>query len=208
VGATQALTGERYGFVQFDLAETARIDAVLGPPLEALEERQPASVCAVNNAATVDVVGTFGRLTASEIAAPLAVNLRWRSRTCFCRVFADADMPRRVINVSSGAAQTALSGEAIYCVAKAGIEMLTLTLAADQQAPNFRAITVRPGVIDTDMQMHARSQPPDMLPSVGLFQDFHRAGRLVAPAVVASKIASRLVVSDVEHGRTYSYQDL
>jgi benzil reductase ((S)-benzoin forming) len=91
---------------------------------------------------------------------------------------------------------------------KAGIEMLTLTLAADQQAPNFRAITLRPGVMDTDMQLHARSQPPNILPSVGLFQDFHRGGRLVAPAVVASKIASRLVLSDVEHGRTYNYQDL
>jgi NAD(P)-dependent dehydrogenase (short-subunit alcohol dehydrogenase family) len=198
--------GERYVFVQFDLADTARIDAVLGPALAALEERQPASVCLVNNAASVDVVGTFGRLAASEIAAALAVNLAApvALANLFCRVFADADVPRRVINVSSGAARTALSGEAVYCVAKAGIEMLTLTLAADQQAPSFRAITVRPGVMDTDMQLHARSQPPDILPSVGLLKEFHRAGRLVAPAVVASKIASRLVISDVEHGRTYS----
>jgi hypothetical protein len=58
--------------------------------------------------------------------------------------------------------------------------------------------------MDTDMQLHARSQPADILPSVELFKEFHRAGWLVAPAVVASKIASRLVVSDVEHGRTYS----
>jgi NAD(P)-dependent dehydrogenase (short-subunit alcohol dehydrogenase family) len=49
--------GERYVFVQFDLADTARIDAVLGPALAALEERQPASVCLVNNAASADVVG-------------------------------------------------------------------------------------------------------------------------------------------------------
>jgi NAD(P)-dependent dehydrogenase (short-subunit alcohol dehydrogenase family) len=205
-GSNPALEGERYVFVQFDLADTARIDEVLGPALEALKERHPASVCLVNNAATVHVVGTFGRLAAREIAAALAVNLAApvALANLFCRVFADAAMPRRVINVSSGAAQTALSGEAVYCVAKAGIEMLTLTLAADQQAPSFRAITVRPGVMDTDMQLHARSQPADILPSVELFKEFHRAGWLVAPAVVASKIASRLVVSDVEHGRTYS----
>jgi len=205
-----ALTGERYVFVQFDLADTARIDAVLGPALEALKDRQPASVCLVNNAATVDVVGTLGRLVASEIASALAVNLAApvALANLFCRVFVDADLPWRVINVSSGAAQTALPGEAVYCVAKAGIEMLTLALAADQQAPNFRAITVRPGVMDTDMQLHARSQPPDVLPSVELFKDFHRERRLVAPAVVAAKIASRLVVSGVEQGRTYSYQDL
>jgi NAD(P)-dependent dehydrogenase (short-subunit alcohol dehydrogenase family) len=81
-------------------------------------------------------------------------------------------------------------------------------LAAELPAPNFRAITVRPGVMDTDMQLHARSQPPELLPSVELFKEFHRERRLVAPAAVASKIASRLIIGDVEHGHTYSYQDL
>jgi benzil reductase ((S)-benzoin forming) len=205
-----ALIGERYVFVRFDLVDIARIDAVLAPALEALKEREFASVCLLNNAATVDAVGTIGRLAASEIASALAVNLTApvALANLFCRVFADAEIPRRVINISSGAAQTTLPGEAVYCVAKAGIEMLTRALAADLQAPNFRAITLRPGVMDTDMQLHARSQPPDLLPSVELFKGFHREGRLVAPAVVASKIASRLVVGDVEHGHTYSYQDL
>lgn len=98
-----ALTGERYVFVQFDLADTARIDAVLGPALQGLKERRPASVCLVNNAATVDAVGPLGRLAAGEIAAALAVNLAAAVALAnlFCRVFADAEMPRRVINVSS-----------------------------------------------------------------------------------------------------------
>jgi benzil reductase ((S)-benzoin forming) len=126
----------------------------------------------------------------------------------FCRIFADAHMTRRVINVSSAAAQSPLPGEAVYCAAKAGIEMLTRVLAAEQQEPGFRAIAVRPGVMDTDMQVHARSQPPDVLPSVEVFKDFHRDGRLVAPAVAASKIVARLVVGDVENGRTYGYHEL
>jgi benzil reductase ((S)-benzoin forming) len=126
----------------------------------------------------------------------------------FCRIFADPGTARRVINVSSGAAQNALPGESVYCVAKAGMEMLTRALAAEQQAATFRAITIRPGVIDTDMQVFARSQSPDVLPSVELFRGFHRDGRLVPPAVVAAKIVAKLVVGDVEHGRTYSYQEL
>ena len=205
-----ALIGERYLFVQFDLADTARVDAVLAPPLEALKERQLASVCLLNNAASVDALGTLGRLAVNEIASALAVNLAApvALANLFCRVFADPEIPRRVINISSGAAQTALPGEAVYCVAKAGIEMLTRALAAESQAPNFRAITVRPGVMDTDMQLHARSQPPELLPSVELFKEFHREGRLVAPAAVVSKIASRLVIGEVEHGHTYNYQDL
>lgn len=205
-----ALAGERYWFVRFDLADPADIDTALAPALEGLKERRPVSVCLLNNAATVGPVGTLGWLAACEITSALAVDLAAAVALAnlFCRVFADAEMPRRIINVSSGAAQTALPGEAVYCVAKAGIEMLTRALAAEQQAASFRAITVRPGVIDTDMQVFARSQPPDVLPSVELFKGFHRDGRLVAPAVVASKIVTRLVAGNVEHGRTYSYQEL
>jgi benzil reductase ((S)-benzoin forming) len=208
--SNSAFTSDRYRFVHFDLADCAGIDTTLAPALEGLNDRWPASVCLLNNAATVAGVGTMGRPGAGEITSALAVNLAApvALANLFCRVFTDAEMTRRVINVSSGAAETALPGEAVYCVAKAGIEMLTRALAAEQQAPTFRAITVRPGVMDTDMQVFARSQPPDVLPSVELFKDFHREGRLVAPRVVASKIVTRLVVEDVEHGRTYSYQAL
>jgi hypothetical protein len=62
--------------------------------------------------------------------------------------------------------------------------------------------------MDTDMQAHARSQPSDVLPGAGLLGESQRQGWLVAPAVMASKIVSRLVVGDVEHGRAYGYREL
>ncbi|HEV8258142.1 MAG TPA: SDR family NAD(P)-dependent oxidoreductase [Casimicrobiaceae bacterium] len=204
------LSGERYRFVPFDLTNAARVDEILGPAFSALADTKPASACLLNNAATAGPVGTLGRLAAGEIASSIAVNLAAvvTLTNLFCRVFADPALPRRVINVSSGAAQTALAGESVYCAAKAGMEMLTKALAVEQQAPGFRAITVRPGVIDTEMQAFARSQSRDVLPSVDLFLGFHRDGRLVAPEVVAAKIVGKLVEADVEHGRTYNYQEL
>jgi len=204
------LIGNRYRFLELDLADAVHVATTVAPAFEALKERRPASVCLLNNAATVSPVGTLGQLAADEIMSALSVNLAAvvTLANVFCRVFTDEAMARRVINVSSGAAEHALQGEAVYCVAKAGVEMLTRTLAAEQQAPTFHAITVRPGVIDTDMQLFARSQTPDVLPSVELFKGFHSQGRLVAPSVVASKIVSRLVVGDVENGRTYTYQEL
>jgi benzil reductase ((S)-benzoin forming) len=178
--------------------------------LEDLRACRPASVCLLNNAATVNSTGILGRLEAGEITSALATNLTAAVALAnlFCRVFADTEVARRIINVSSGAAETALPGEAVYCVAKAGIEMLTRALAAEQQAPTFRAITLRPGVMDTDMQTFARSQPPDVLPVVELFKGFQREGRLVPPELVASKVVTRLVVGDIDHGRTYSYSEL
>jgi benzil reductase ((S)-benzoin forming) len=170
--ANRGLERDRYRFAQIDLADSAAIDSILAPAFADLRLVRPASVCLVNNAATVDSIGMLGRLAASEIASALATNLTATVALAnlFCRVFADSELPRRVINVSSGAADTALQGEAVYCVAKAGVEMLTRTLAAEQQAPAFRAITLRPGVMDTDMQTFARSQPPDVLPVIDLFK--------------------------------------
>jgi benzil reductase ((S)-benzoin forming) len=112
------------------------------------------------------------------------------------------------VNISSGAATNTLLGEGVYCVAKAGMEMLTRMLAAEEQAATFRAVTVRPGVIDTDMQTFARSQSAEVLPSVDMFKGFHRDGRLVPPEVVAAKIVEKIVVGAVERGRTYTYQEL
>jgi benzil reductase ((S)-benzoin forming) len=210
--ANSELTADHYRFVHVDLGHPERIDSAIGPAFEHLKEGRPVarSVCLVNNAAAVEGVGTLGRLTASDISSALAVNVSAAVALAnlFCRVFTDAETTRRVINVSSGAAETALPGEAVYCVAKAGVEMLTRALAAEQQTSTFRAITLRPGVMDTDMQAFVRSQPPEVLPSVELFKGFHREGRLVEPTLVASKTVTRLIIGDVDQGRTYSYQDL
>ena len=205
-----ALAGSQFRFAHFDFAAAARIDEALLPELSALARKSPASICLLNNAATVGPLGMLGTLAAADAAAALAVNLVAvvALANLFCRVFADAAQPRRVINISSGAAQTALPGESLYCVAKAGMEMLTRALAVEQTAPLFRAISVRPGIIDTDMQRIARSQSREVLPHVDMFREFHSQGRLVSPDVVAAKIVDKLVRGDVEHGRTYSYQEL
>jgi NAD(P)-dependent dehydrogenase (short-subunit alcohol dehydrogenase family) len=204
-----SLIGQRYQFARFDLSELTGLDMTLTPLLQALKARRPASVSLVNNAAGGSF-GVLGRRTADDITYELTVNLVAVVAlvNVFCRIFDDAQMPRRVLNVSSGAARTPLPGMGVYCVAKAGVEMLTVALATEHQEPTFRAIAVRPGVMDTGMQADARSQPPDLLPCVELFQGLHRRGQLTPPAVTASKIVTRLIVGDVEHGRIYTYEDL
>ena len=204
------LAGDRYRFISFDLADAADTRKALEPSFRELAAAKPDSVCLINNAAVAGPVGVLGRLEDAGSTGSLVVNLLAPIARCnlFCAVFADAGLTRRIINVSSGAAQTALPGEGLYCVAKAGLEMLTRVLAAEQTADGFRAVSVRPGIIDTEMQLVARSQSPDALPCVDMFREFHSQGRLVPPDVVAEKIVGKLVLCDVEHGRTYAYQEL
>jgi len=199
-----------YRFVRCDLGETATITDITRPVFDAIAGERPQTVCLINNAATIAGVGVLGALAPADIASSLAVNLVAPAvlANLFCAVFDDDTVERRIINVSSGAAQSTLAGESLYCIAKAGLEMLTRTLAAEHASARFRAITVRPGIIDTAMQTFARTQSKTTLPSVDLFKDFYASGKLVSPDVVARKIVDRLVVASVEQGRTYSYAEL
>jgi len=176
----------------------------------AIASEQPSRVCLINNAATLEPVGVLGTTEADHVATSITVNLTAPVILAgvFCHVFRSDATERRIINVSSGAAHSAIAGEALYCIAKAGLEMLTRAIAAEQASPTFRAISLRPGIMDTAMQSYARTRPKDTLPSVELFKGFHAERQLVAPDVVARKIVDRLVLAPVEHGRTYSYREL
>jgi len=204
------LTGPNYRFAKADLAQASGIDAALEAPFADLAAAHPDYVCLINNAAVGTPVGVHGTMTSGEIAASLAVNLAAPAALCnlFCRTFADEGVERRIVNISSGAASNAMPAMSSYCAAKAGLEMLTRALASERHGDNFRAITVRPGIIATGMQEFMRSQPKEVLPGVALFEGFHKSGQLVPPDITASVIVAKVVDGPVEHGRTYTYQEL
>ena len=208
--SASTLGGPSYDFVACDLSKTLDIDAALTPAFRAIADAGPEFVCLINNAAVAGPVGTIGSLEGSALTASMAANLvaPIAMANLFCRFFVGDAQVRRIINVSSGAADSPLPGGGPYSIAKAGLEMLTRQLAAEHDAATFRAITVRPGVIDTDMQTFMRTQPSETLPSVELFKGFHRDHRLVAPDTVAAKIVDKLVQGDVEQGHTYNYREL
>jgi len=61
-----------------------------------------------------------------------------------------------IINVSSGAAHRPLEGWSAYCAAKAGLAMLTRSIALET-AGRVRIFGFSPGTIDTDMQVKIRA---------------------------------------------------
>ena len=204
------LDGGRFRFVDCDLAVPGRIAAAVDPVLCELAAAKPAAVTLINNAAVAWPVGRVGRLDDREAEAAIATNVVAPLALCnaFLRAFPDDAIPRRIINISSGAAQSAIAGSAVYSMSKAALEMLTRAVVAEHAAPAFRCISLRPGIFETGMQAYMRSHDPEDFPSVGLFRGFKDNALLKAPEEVAARIVDRLVAADVEHGRTYAYQDL
>ena len=204
------LAGDRYRFVALDLANIEAIEPALEPAMRELEQARPTLAVLVNNAATAGPIGVAGGLGVRELEASLAINLAAPIALAdlFCRVFAETRCDRRIVNISSGAAAQAIPGIGVYSVAKAGLEMLSRAVASEQGAGGIRAVSLRPGILDTDMQVFVRSHDERSLPSIGMFRDFHATGQLVAPDVAAEKIVDAIVLGPIEQGGTYSYADL
>jgi benzil reductase ((S)-benzoin forming) len=212
VGRTESakLSGKLYQHANCDLAQPTLIAAAVTPALRRLAAHRPTAVTLFNNAAVPTPTGLFGHLDAAEIATAIAVNVTapMVMADLFFRSFGDDALERRIINVSSGAAQTALAGSAAYAMSKAALEMLTRSIAVECTAPRFYCISVRPGIFETGMQAYMRSRDPSEFPSVGVFRGFKENRLLKDPAEVAAKIVEKLVLGKVENGRTYTHVDL
>jgi len=206
--SSMKLRGERYRFAECDLSKPSLVAASVAPGLRELADLKPRAATLINNAAVASPAGVLGAVDAAAIETALATNLTAPMvlTDLFCRAFPDASVARRVINVSSGAAQSAIAGSAAYCASKAGIEMLTRSLAADH--PDIESIAVRPGIFETGMQAYLRSLNPAEFPSVALFRGFKTNGLLKEPSQVASRIVDRLVIGPVEQARVYTHVDL
>ena len=202
--------GDRYRHVACDLAHPAVVAAAVLPALRDLALEKPSAVTLINNAAVPTPVGLIGRLDAAEVEAAIATNIAAPlvMADLFCRAFPGATPRRRIINISSGAAQNAIAGSGPYSMSKAALEMLTRAVLADHAGRALECITLRPGIFETGMQQFMRSRDPDHFPSVALFRGFKEQGILKDPADVARSIVAKLVQGPVENGRVYVHTDL
>ena len=95
----------------------------------------------------------------------------------------------RVINVSSGAAQTPIAAASAYCASKAALNQFTRVLAKEE--PAVTSVAIRPGVVDTPMQELLREQGPVSMPAeqAEYYLGLKRSGQLEPPRVPARSIA-------------------
>jgi len=208
--ASPRLTSKHFHLAACDLSQPALLAAAITPPLRLIAARKPTTVTLVNNAAVATPTGLVGHLEASAIASAFAINAAAPvvMADLFFRSFPDDTVERRIINISSGAAHSAIPGMMAYGMSKAALEMMTRAIVAECSAPRFRCISLRPGIFDTGMQAYARTRDPAEFPSVALFRGFKDNGLLKDPAEVATKIVEKLVLSPVDHGRCYTHTDL
>jgi 3-oxoacyl-[acyl-carrier protein] reductase len=87
-----------------------------------------------------------------------------------------------IVNVSSGAAIRPQEGWSAYCSAKAGLHMLTRSVALETAGQGIRVFGFQPGTTDTDMQVLIRASgvnPISQIPRGALTPVAHPAAAIV-----------------------------
>lgn len=139
----------------------------------------------VNNAGVSWPVGATASIDPDEFAEAVAINLTGPLR-CIRRVLPGM-LERgwgRIINVTTGAAQPpGLPRAAAYSASKAGLNQLTVNLAAEVDRTGVTVTAVDPGPVDTAMQDYMRDQPLEAIgePTRAMFHRMRDEGRLVSP---------------------------
>lgn len=121
----------------------------------------------------------------------------------------NGDKHTRVSTISSGASKYPIGSWSAYCVSKAGLDMWTRCLAEEGQKKNISAISVAPGIVNTNMQVNIRSSDPDDFPLHPHFVDYHDSGQLVNPEEVAKQLLDLVTNHTMEQtGERFDVRDL
>ena len=183
-----------------DLAQSATAAQRLATWLRTLRCSDWASVTLINNAGMIPQIAPLSQLPAAEIINALRVGLEapMALTGAFLAATESWQMPRKVLNISSGLGRRAMASQACYCTAKAGMDQFSSCVALEEAAKphGARIVSLAPGVIDTDMQVHLRSAASEDFPDAGNFAKLKVTGMLTSPEAAAERVLAWLERAD------------
>tara|TARA_Y100000022_G_C13176597_1_gene341253 strand:+ start:95 stop:841 length:747 start_codon:yes stop_codon:yes gene_type:complete len=147
----------------------------------------------VHNAGTIHPVLPVQMASRSDWSRCLQVNLigvQHLTQRLLCNM--GGELQSRISAISSGASLRPVGSWSAYCVSKAGLDMWVRCIALEQQDNKISAISVAPGVVDTDMQSQIRAADPELFPDHSKFIALHTERVLSSSKDVARQLVPLL----------------
>jgi NAD(P)-dependent dehydrogenase (short-subunit alcohol dehydrogenase family) len=154
VAAEIAAAGGKAAGLSGDVADYAAVTRLVA----ATRERFGRLDILVNNAGVIQPIGPLWEADPKDWAKNIEINLTGAFngvRAVLPGMLAAGG--GTIINVSSGAAHRPLEGWSAYCSAKAGLAMLTRSIALETMGRGIRIFGFSPGTVDTEMQVKIRA---------------------------------------------------
>lgn len=159
-----------------------------------------ASAALINNAGIIPRIAPLSELEPDDLVQALRVDLEapMALTAAFLAATAAWNVPRKILNISSGLGRRAMASQAVYCAAKAGMDHYTRCLALEEalQPNGARVSSVAPGVIDTDMQVQLRGADPASFPDRERFVQLKSGQQLSTPEEAATRLLAYLARED------------
>jgi len=191
----------------FDLSQTDKLPELMDSIFKSLQDVNPERISLINNAGTIEPIGPSGKMDATRIEIHHKTNLIAPAVLIneFIRFTRPLKISKSILNISSGAAHNPYAGWSNYCASKAGLDMLTKSIAIEQSSEEFpvRIISLAPGIVETPMQEKIRATSAGQFPMRNKFIDLYNNHRLSNPDEVAGKIIP-LIFSDHPASGTFS----
>jgi sepiapterin reductase len=191
-----AQSGARVQQIQADMSDPATAQAT-ALRIAADMPRNARRYLLVNNAGTVEPVGlacNLGSAAAITAAFTLNVSSIMLLVAAFLQATQGLRVPRRILNISSGAGRRPTAGWGVYCATKAALDRYSEVLQAEHH--DVRVVSLAPGVIDTPMQEKIRGAQEKDFPDVERFKQLHQKGALAPAVATANKILHYLERDD------------
>ena len=144
----------------------------------------------INNAGVLKPIKPLRKIELGELREHFAVNVEGviLGSQCFIKHCREQRTQGILVNISSGAAKKGYHGWGPYCAAKAAVDRITECIALEEAEIGLKALSVAPGIVDTDMQSLIRSTPETDFPSRPKFVSLKEQERFNSPEFVADTL--------------------
>ncbi len=197
---------------QQDLTQTEKLHDLLTHIAADIRADDVGFLGLVNNAGMLEPVGPAGKYEYGTYRNNLEINFvaPLMLTHAFLELFQEAGFVKRVVMISSGAADKPYHGWSHYCSTKAGVDMFVRTVGIEQQQQRnpVEIMAFNPGRIGTDMQKTIRSTSEDDFPMVHDFVAAWKEGKIGDSAEVAGRLARVILAEFFPSGEVLSHRDI
>ena len=195
IARQQTITHKHYYHVALDLSQTQ--DLIANLPRVFREFKDAEELVLVNNAGVIGEIGYVGEKQPADFEYVFSVNVTAPAilMNAFLETYRHLEIPKVILNISSGAGKYPLDGWASYCASKAALDLFSQTVQEEQNLRNsgVKVFSIAPGVVDTEMQAQIRNAAEDQFSLHQKFQEYKSSGSLASPETVGEKLKKLLL---------------
>ncbi|KMK74956.1 (S)-benzoin forming benzil reductase [Alkalihalobacillus pseudalcaliphilus] len=196
--------------ISFDLSDINSIPEVVSSIFQKINLERAHRIFLINNAGVISPIKPLQNAEATDISTNISINLTAPLifSSCFIKHTEKYKLDKRIINISSGASRSPISGWSSYGSAKAGVNLFSQTVAIEQKQQPFpvQVCAFAPGIIDTGMQEQIRSTDKTDFSELARFQAYKAEGHLMSAEKVAKVIRELLFSDQFPNGEVVSIQ--